>query len=490
MKTSIHFQMCLGLALLTSACQVGPDSRVEIQDIVDAPEAWSKRSDGQAVGEKWWKDFGDPQLSSLIEEALGASPSLASAGARVNAALASLQAIAGLDEPQLNAGLNLSRRRQNFIGLPIPGSGVASSTSNNFGLSLNASWELDLWGRLAAGERAVAASLKASMADLSGAQLALTSAVARSYFSLVESKLAVELAEAQVKNAMDALEQSGRLQAHGLGSAQAVLSNRVALNHARADAIGQRQRVIQLEPTLASLIGRSSGPVEVDTTRFVEQPLPPTPDAGLPAELLGRRADLAAMSARLDGALAQTQMAHAARYPSISLSASAGTSSDDLSNLLDGDFGVWNLGANILAPLLTGGRLRSQEDEAAANQNGALFSFAAQVLVAFSEVESALNNEGLLRQRQTQIEELLANSAALEESARRLHRSGTGNAAMVYSARSNQLNARSSLLALRALAYSNRISLIAALGGGFNRETETETADPNSPQLSTGEKAL
>ncbi len=471
-----------GAALLTTACQSPAPQVVDLGATTAAPSAWSTNSNEASVQQQWWLDFGDQALSSLIEEALLANPNLAAAGARVNAATASLKATSGRDDPSLTAGLNLSRRRQNFIGLPIPGSAVASSTSSAHSLGLNASWELDLWGRLEAGERAAVANVTASVADVEAAKLAVASSVARSYFALVEARGAIAIADKAVANAQESLEQVERLQYQGRSPVEAVLQARISVQGAQTAATETRMRAASMEPALAALLGRSGGPIAVTLSLLDSRPLTPAPSAGLPADLLSRRADLAALEARVYAAHAQADVAHAALYPQISLSASAGSSASGLSDLIDSDFRVWSLGANLLAPLLNGGQLEAQKDVALAHREAALLAFAATALTAFAEVETALTNEQLIHVREGEVVNLLAQINELVETAARHHRLGTGDASAVFSARASALNTQRTLLAVRALAYTNRIALITALGGGFE---QNETNSPNTPEANS-----
>ena len=174
-------------------------------------------------------------------------------------------------------------------------------------------------------------------------------------------------------------------------------------------------------------------------------------------------------------AQAQAEVARAALFPSISLTGGAGTSGSELENLVDGDFQVWNLGANLLAPLFSGGALEAAEDRAVADRDKALFAFASQALVAFAEVDSALTGEALLKAQLTELtswrEKLVATESLLANQSRR----GSAATAQVLSASVARIQADLQLLAVRRELFTNRVDLYLALGGGFEITPEPES---------------
>ena len=176
------------LAFATSCASAPKVARPELE--IQAPERWGVETvPSGEVGPVWWSDFGDAQLSSAVEEALAGNYDLLAAAARVEQAAARAR-IAGADlKPKLSAGFSGSRRRQNFIGLPIPGSegGVLSTTFTSLGVSLDVSWEVDLWGRLRARARAALADFEASEVRPRGARLSLAGQTAKAWFAIAEA---------------------------------------------------------------------------------------------------------------------------------------------------------------------------------------------------------------------------------------------------------------------------------------------------------------
>ena len=471
-----------------AACRSAPPGAVEAVEpasLVAPAMVWSAAEESQAapVPDAFWKGFASPTLDALVAEGLAASPTLAIGARRVEAAAASLAAAAGADLPKVQASLSSARSRVNFVGLPIPGSsGVLTSQSTTHALSLGVSWELDLWGRLAAAERGAVANLDATGLDLVAAQKSLAAQIAKAALAIAEARAAQDLAMESTDLAETMLANQERLSKGGNGASEAVLAAEASVAAARATETAAARRSALLSPPLAVLLGRPAGRnaslserearalvAELETSE-----LPAAPAAGLPADLLARRPDLAALEARVRQAQAQAEVARAALYPTLSLTGGAGTSGSELKNLLDGDFKVWNLGANLLAPLFQGGALEAAEDRAIADRDVALFAFASQALVAFAEVDSALTGEALLK---TQLEELGSWHALLVEAETLLlnkSRRGSAATAQVLAARAARIQADLQLLAVRRELFTNRVDLYLALGGGFEITSEPE----------------
>jgi len=472
-----HFLL---VALLAAGCQSVPPGAVEAVEpttMVTPAAAWTETSgSGAPVIEAFWTAFQSPTLDAWVAEGLTASPTLAIAARRVEAAAASLEAAAGADLPKVQASLNSSRSRLNFVGFPIPGSsGVLTTQSSSHALSLGVSWELDLWGRLASAERGAAASLDAQSLDLVAARQSLAAQIAKASFALAEAHAAKAFASEAFDVAQDLLRDAERRLANGTGKSEDTLSAEAAVAAARANRTAAARREGLLAPPLALLMGRSAGrgaslqPAELDalTRELTDTRLGPAPAAGLPADLLARRPDLAALEARVRAAQAGAEVARAALFPAISLTGNVGTSGSELKQLVDGDFQVWSLGANILAPIFNGGQLRAAEDRAVADRDAALFAFAQGALVAFTEVDTALTNESLLTKQLAELGTWRNKLAESEALVARKNSRGSAPAAAVLIARSARINADVARLATHRESLTNRIDLYLALGGGF-----------------------
>ena len=426
--------------------------------------------------EPWWSRFGDAELAALVEEALAGSPDLDAAAARLAAAEARAR-IAGADLwPRADGSFSAARARRNFIGFPIPGSDerVLTSINTTYGLSLDASWEADLWGRVRAGRQGALAVADAAAADLAGAALSLAGRTARSYFGVVEAREQVALAEATVESLAQTTAWVRRRYEAGVREALDLRLARSDEAVARATLAAREQALDALERQLEALVGRYPDR-SVDAAAALGTP-PPIP-LGLPSEIVTRRPDLAAAEARLAAAGFDVAAARAALYPRVALTGSYGRSSEELEDLLDSDFTVWSIAGNLLQPIFHGGRLRAGVDLAEASFEEATALYAGQVLQAFREVETALAADAFLAAR---VEALEAASHEAEEAlelARDRYRLGLQGFLTVLEAQRRVYDARNGLLQARRARLDARIDLILALGGGWGEGEERVGGD-------------
>ncbi len=436
----------------------------------DVPAVWTARDDTAGrPAPAWWADFGDPALDEVVDAALRQNYDLQAAASRLEQALADSR-IAGADlQPQLQVGLNGSQRKQNFIGFPIPGAEdrVLSTVFTNYGVSLDLTWEADLWGRLRAGARAALADLQSRAADLRAAQLSLAGQTTKAWFAIAEAGQQLRLAEASVASFRASAEQVRERFEQGLRPA---LDVRLALsNLATAEAL-REQRGQQLDAAVRQievLMG-------LYATGSIAMPadLPAAPaviPGGLPAELVRRRPDVVAAERRIAAARQRLRVAQRDLYPRISLTANTGTATGALKDLVKRDFGVWTLLGNVIQPLLQGGRLRAAVDRAEARAAEELAVYANTALQAFSEVETALAAEEYLVQRERYLAVSAEESRAAEIIADDRYRSGLDNYITVLESQRLALQAEGDLIAARRQRLENRVDLYLALGGGFDQ---------------------
>lgn len=459
------------LSLAVAACAAAPGVNPPDVDVT-LPEGWSAGPAGTAPADTlWWRAFNDETLTGLVADALARNHNLQVSAARVRAAAARARIAGAPLYPDAGARASGSRRKQNFIGLPIPGSGngVLTSTSSNFGLSLDVSWELDLWNRLGAGASAALADVEAARADHNGARLSLAGQTVKAWFAAVEARRQVELSEATVENFRTSSEVVRERYRRGLRHA---LDLRRALSSlAGAEAVLQQHRLVfgatcrQLEV----LLGRYPAAALRPGVTLPE--LPEAIPAGLPADLVARRPDLVAAERRLAASYARYTQARRSLYPRISLTGSAGTSTRDLESLLDGDFSVWNLAGNILQPLFQGGRIRGGIQLAASQSEQAVSAYVQSVLSAYAEVETALAAETLLAKRQAALETATEQALAARRLAEDRYAGGLADLNTMLDAQRGAYASESQLIAVRRQRLENRVNLHLALGGGFGDST-------------------
>lgn len=471
-----------GLALVAlAACATTPPEPTEPELRAEVPERWTAGgAPAEEVIEQWWATFGDAQLSALIEEAFEHNHDLRAAAARVEAAMAQ-SAIAGAPlYPTLDLQLDGGRRKDVFIGLPIPGSsGPVANRFSRWGVSLAASWEIDLWGRVRSGRAAALADVEATSAQWAAAQQSLAAQTAKAYLAAIEARLQMRLAEDTV----------------GLFSdTEALVRDRFArgtrpaldLRLARSDLAGSQAAVQQygeqLDRSLRQLellVGRyPEGLVETG----IELPgVPEVVPAGLPAELMQRRPDLVAVERRLAASTARADQAHAALFPRISLTANGGYASDELEDLIDSDLFFWNIVGNLVQPIFQGGRLRAEVDLARANATEAASTYADAALRAYTEVESALAAEQYLRRREVHLGDASREADEAQTLADDRYRSGLEDILTVLESQRRAVNAASQHIAIRRAILDVRVDLHLALGGGFEPRPSAEATPGGSP---------
>lgn len=419
----------------------------------------------------WWRSFADPVLDRLIEQALAGNPSLGVAEAR----LAKARAGAGVAEsalgPQLNADVDSSRRRFSEHGeIPPP---FAGSTQNLGHADLNGSWELDFFGRNRAALDAALGAARAAEADAQAARLLLASDVARNYYRLAALLEQREVARATLAQRDTILKLvDSRVQA-GIDSNVELRQAEGALPEIRRDLEALEEQIGLARHALAALTGQGpEAAAEVAPTLAAVRPqaLPAT----LPADLIGRRADLAAARWRVEAAARDIDAAKAAFYPNINLVALAGFSSIGLDNWFKGGSREWGLGAAVHLPLFDSGRLRANLRGMTADADAAVESYNATLIQAVREVADQITSQQAIeRQAKEQQAAQAAAESALDLALQR-YRAGIGTYLTVLTAETNVLAQRRTGVDLKARRIDANLQLIRALGGGY-------AADPKAP---------
>lgn len=467
--------------LLLTACAT-PPAPSEVADR-PTPEAWTAGAGaGQGVLDNWWRSFGSTNLNAAVEEALARNHDLRQALARVDAAVAQAR-IAGADRlPNLGFNADAAKRQQVYVGLPIPGREGQPLTSKSTALSaaLSVSWELDVWGRIRAGQSAALAGVQAADEDYRGAMGSLAANTVRAWLAVVAAERQLALAKATVRSFALTADQVGARYRRGLRTA---LDYRLALNSAasaRALLAQRRQELQAARRQLEILLGRyPAGTVSGDAE--LPELTGPVP-AGLPSELLERRPDLRAGERRLAASVARVKEAKRALLPRISLTASGGRSSSELADLLDSDFNMWTLAANLAQPIFQGGRLRANVKLAEARAREALEAYHGLVLRAFGEVETTLAAEAELAARERAVTEASRQSTEALRLAEERYFAGLIDFSTVMQSQRNAYNAESERILVHQQRLANRVDLFLALGGGFS------AAAGESPEVAVNEE--
>jgi NodT family efflux transporter outer membrane factor (OMF) lipoprotein len=484
----VRLAVAIVVGLTVAACVSAP-ARREPDLGVPVPERWDSdpEVEGGIIERDWWTSFADPELDAIVVEALEHNYDIQAASARVDAA-AAIAKISGADlYPTLDFQASAVRRKQNFIGFPIPGDDIPSATFTSYGVSVATAWEIDLWGRIRSGARAAVADLEAAQALLAGVRLSVAGQAAKAWFAVGEARRQVDLSENTVRAFRQTAERVRVRYERGLRPS---LDYRLALANlagAEADLEARRDRLQIATRQLEILLGRYPADAIAGS-----DDLPPPPDevpAGLPATLVSRRPDLVVAERRLAAADSRVAEAKAARYPRLALTASGGTATQELSDLVDGNFSVWSLAANLLQPIFQGGRLKANVDLTEANAEEVTALYVQDVLLAFGEVESILTSGEILTREERALVTASEQSAAAQRLAEDRYDQGLEDIVTVLDAQRRALVAESSLLAVRRLRLENRVDLYLALGGGFDASDVEMTATSDTDESEDDEES-
>jgi outer membrane protein, multidrug efflux system len=417
--------------------------------------------------DRWWQHFAEKDLDAVIEKALAGNFDLRAATAQLRQAEIQVSMATGEKMPSVAAGLRAGRSRQNFFGFPVPGApDVIPITTSTFGLSLDVSWELDLWGRLEAAEDAAVADFLASSAALQGARLSLAGQVAKAWFSLIEARQQVEIAASvEQLNERWLGHLRNRFQSGSAAAAQ-ILAVESALFQARSNRLARELQVDNLRRSLETLLADYPAGQWLPASTTLP-PLPAPVPVGLPADLIARRPDLVEAQARFLATHSRTDVARASLYPRLSLSAGGGSSTAALTDLLNGDFRVWSLAGNLTAPLFQGGRLRNQVEIQRSGEQAAAWQFAQATLLALAEVEGTLYAEKILAQQHATLVEAQAQQEKIWRDRERRYQAGAGDFPSWIQARQSVLQAQSQAITLQLQLLLNRVDLHLSLGGDF-----------------------
>jgi multidrug efflux system outer membrane protein len=449
------------LAMLVVACTTPPSPPPEPPAL---PAAWSAPGGSAAVEPGWWSAFGDPALERLVRQALQHNTDLRLAAARVAESRALSQAQHGTEWPSIEFEGDAQRARAIF---PVTGRPYDATTRLG---QFQASYEVDLWGRVDALGRAADANLTASRYAHDAAALGVVSTVASAYLGLraLDARLAVARETLASRDAAVALARSREHQGY---TSKLELAQAEAEYRSTAQVVPQLELAIsRQEHALSVLLGAAPSPIERGLS-LDEIRLPPLPATGLPSELLRRRPDIAAAEAQVAASDAQLAAARAQLLPSLSLSASLGEISSDV---FHGDpFMLWSLGGSVLAPIFEGGRLRAQVTANMSRRDQALIGYEKTVLGSLSEVEDQLVGIDRLQQQSVQVE---AQRQALADALRiatNRYREGYASYLDQLDAQRNLFSAQQTALQLRADLLNAEVGLYRALGGGWKAEVPT-----------------
>jgi multidrug efflux system outer membrane protein len=382
----MHNRLLVVIAsLLLTACSIGPDY---VRPTVATPPQW--RLDYEAAAcladTAWWQGFEDPALNGLIETALKENLDLQVAAARVDQYLGQLQTTRAEFFPQIGAAGSASRQDETETGL-IPGD---NGPYNYYQGTVNATWEIDLWGRIRRANEAARADLLASEEGRRAVVLSLTANTASAYLALRGFDRQLEIARDTEKAYAESLRIFQLRHKYGTVSQLEVSQVESQYESARQAVPQYEAAVARSENLLNVLLGHNPGPIPRGKT--IDELAVPGIPSGLPSELLERRPDILQAEQQLIAANARIGVARALYFPRLSLTGAFGTASIHSDELFKGPSEVWQISGDVLAPIFTFGAIEGQVKASEAQQKQALFNYRQTILKAFRDVEDALVN--------------------------------------------------------------------------------------------------
>ncbi|MDX6767010.1 MAG: TolC family protein [Candidatus Methylacidiphilales bacterium] len=459
----------LGLVLFLAGCAGAGREPVPRSDMAAlAPaDGWKAGGGGDGIRTGWIADFGDPRLTALVAEGLDRNPDVLEASARLEAARAAAKRAGAALFPALDLN-GAGDRRIPFKGLP----------SASVGASLDISWELDLWGRIASAKRGAGQQWRASASEYASARQSLAAQIAKSWFLAVEAGSQLDLARDFVASYTRTL---------AIVQSRADMGTVTQEDHAlaRADLATSQQSMQAAETagresvrSLEILLGRYPA-AELKVADSLQAVPPPIP-SGLPSEMLERRPDVVAAERQVAAAFQFTQSAAAARLPRLGLTGSLGSVSNALNSLTNPINAATTLGAALFQPLFDAGLRQSEFEEARAEQKAAVARYRAVALRAFQEVENGLDRESSLTGQEEKITEAVRNYGQARKTAEIRYQQGADSLFEVLAVQRQELQARTALIRLRGERLVQRTNLHLALGGDF-LPADDSSLDGQSP---------
>jgi NodT family efflux transporter outer membrane factor (OMF) lipoprotein len=467
------FFIAAGLTLALNACApLGPRYR---RPKAETPPAYKEQgaaaanlfkpaapSDAAARG-PWWTLFNDPVLNTLESKVTVSNQNVKQSEAAFRDARALVTEIRAGYFPTVTANPSVTRSFGPNAGVRSTSSG---GTNNTFILPVEASWELNLWGRVTLAVRNAYAAMQASAADLENMRLSMQAELASDYFTLRADDIQVALLNSSITSYEKALQLTLARQGGGVASQADVAQARTQLDSTRAQATDLALIRAQLEHAIAVLVGQSPSSFALSTGTI--QALPPAVPAGIPSEILQRRPDIASAERLVAAANANIGLARVAYFPTISLTAAGGFQSGTFVDWLSWPNRFWSLGTSATETLLSFGARRGQRLRAEAQYDEAVAVYRQTVLSAFQDVEDNLAAQQSLAQETLQ-QESAAQSAekslALENA---LYQAGTVSYLDVITTQNIALTNERALAQVTGRRMTAAVSLLRALGGGWD----------------------
>lgn len=444
-----------------------PAAFKEAQAAVQPPAGWklAEPMEAQSRG-AWWAGFADPTLERLLQQAQEASPTLAAAAARVQAARSALRGSQSSQLPQVGLNLGASRHKPSAAEQGLA-KGTQVSPSTVWQVGVGASYEVDLFGRVANNVNAAQLDAAASEASYQSVLLALQADVAQTYFQLRTLDADVDVLTRALSLREQTVQLIDKRRAAGDVSELDVARGRTDLATTRAELQSLRGSRARTEHALALLLGQAPAAFEFKPDPLAVDARVPSVPPGLPSALLERRPDVVAAQAQMRAASARVGQAHAALFPALMLTANGGAASYELRDLFEWSARSWLTSAVLSLPLFDGGRNKALVSRAEAQLAESVATYRQSVLQAFGDVEGQLSTLGSLREQSASMDEALQSARRSAELADKRYRAGEDNYLTLLDTQRSLLSVERQALQLRGAWAASTVGLVRALGGSW-----------------------
>ena len=445
------------------------------------PSTWiSSQTSLDTFNSEWWQVFDDTTFNKHYDDFKMLSPDLKSVSKQLESSSLLAKINGAILAPNFSIRSDGSQRKQNLsafgfspsaLGIGTQGQDSSSSESvisfesSNFSANLVMQWEIDIWGKLRNQRKAAFKNFEASYNELSYLQFSLGTRFALSYYDAVEAKMQQSLSEQIYQSLKEVRDVVSERYERGLTSSLDLRLSESALANSELQKINQSIQSVKLLRDLEVILGKYPS-----SSLVISKTLPlsiPSVPAGIPSELIERRPDVKAAINRMEAASYEHVQSKRNLFPSFSLTATGGTSASDLNNILNGDYSVWNLGANITAPIFQSGRLRNNVKLKNSQLSISEIEAAKTMIRAFSEVEQALFVQNAIK------EQLKAVSAAEQQSkaayllAFDRYQKGLTDLVTVLNSQNQWRNTQSLQISVQKNQIMSFTNLLLALGGHF-----------------------
>ena len=460
----------LFFTLLVSGCMMGPNYQ---RPSVDTPQSW-RFEDAMAkdtANTAWWRQFNDPVLNDLIQTAIQENKDLKIAAARVEQFAGLYGTTRAALFPQVGAGAVAGRQRTSEHTGPVPLENQRTNPNfSNYEVFLNASWEIDLWGKLRRATEAARANLLSTEEARRTVILSLVSSVANSYITLRAFDRQLELTKQTADRYKESYDIFKLRFEYGIVSEIEVSQAKSQYEEALANIPFFEKSIAQQENALSVLLGRNPGPIK--RGRTIDQLTLPAVPAGLPSDILVNRPDIRQAEQNLIAANANIGVAKSQYFPTISLTGLFGWASNDLSDLFKGPSRTWSWAVPAAGPIFTAGAIAGQVRSAEAIQQEALITYQQAIQIAFREVDDSLVDQ---RRTKEQLEALVEQVSALRDYSSLAwlrYENGYTSYLEVIDADSRLYTAELTHTQTQGVLFQALVNLYKAVGGGWVTEAE------------------